>query len=140
MQPATSRSPFRVRRLPWPKHPLRERRVNRANNAADALDLALNRAADRGSLDAVLVVDDLGMLVAKSHTPLDLSMVAAVTPIVGRGKVSATIKRRGEPRALTVRPLYLEDETLYVAALGGGFGDRLREVASSIAATKRILA
>lgn len=140
MQPATSKTPFRVRPLPCPKNPLRERRKQRSTSAAEALELALNRAADRGSLDAVLIADDLGMIVAHSDTRLDLAMVAAVTPIVGRGRASATVKRAGQPRALTVRPLHLQDETFYVAALGGNFGDRNREVASSAAATKRILA
>ena len=140
MQPATSRVPFRVRRLPWPRSPLRERRSERSNNPCTALELALSRAADRGSLDVVLIADDLGMLVAHSHTDLDLDMVAAVTPIVGRGKACASIRKNGELREITVRPMELQDETFYVAALGGQHGARMREVASSVAATRRILA
>lgn len=140
MQPATSRVPFRVRRLPWPRNPLRERRAERSNNPCTALELALSRAADRGALDVVLIADDLGMLVAHSRTDLDLDMVAAVAPIVGRGKACASIRRNGELREITVRPMEVQDETLYIAALGGKHGPRMREVASSVAATRRILA
>jgi hypothetical protein len=105
-----------------------------------ALKLALSRAADRGSLDVVLIADDFGMLVAHSQTDLDLNMVAAITPIVGRGRACASIRRNGELREITVRPMELQQETFYVAALGGRHGARLREVASSVAASRRILA
>ena len=57
-----------------------------------------------------------------------------------RGKACASIRRNGELREITVRPMELLNETVYVAALGGRHGARMREVASSVAATRRILA
>ncbi len=131
---------FRVRRLPRPSSPMSERRKMRSSSAGEALQFALDRAAARADLDAVLISDATGMVVATNDTNLDLTMLAAILPLVGRGQVTAAIKRRGHARDLTVRPLEIQDEMLYVACLGGAHGHRQREVASSAAAVKRILA
>lgn len=131
---------LRLSPLPRPGRPNQERRRQRSNNAAEALELALTYAARRGELDAVLVVDEQGMLVAKSDTDLDLSMLAAVTPIVGRGKAVPRVRRGGEVRELSVDTVELMGEVLYVAALGGTHRMRVREVAGSMAATRRIMA
>ena len=132
--------PFKVRKLPRPGLSISERRNKRSDATGEALQLALDRAMGRGELDAVIISDATGMVVAKSDTDLDLNMLAAILPLVGRGQVTAAIKRAGESRDLTVRPVEIQDEMLYVAALGGEHGGRLREVASSVAAAKRILA
>jgi len=130
---------LRLRPLPRPGHAT-ERRKRRSNNACEALELALTHAAKRGQLDAVLVVDESGMLVAKSETDLDLTMLAAVTPIVGRGKAVPRIRRGGEQRDLSIDTLEILGELLYVAALGGCSRARTREVAGTMAAARRILA
>jgi hypothetical protein len=131
---------LRLRPLPRPTRPTYERRSKRSLNAADALEFALTNSARRGALDAVLIVDDAGMIVAQSATDLDLSMLAAVTPIVGRGKAIPKIKRNGEPRELSITPIELHDELLYLAVLGGTRRTRTREMAGSQAAATRILA
>ena len=130
---------FRVQPLPRPANTSGERRKKRSTAAGEALQLALDRAAARAGLDVVVLADEDGMLVANSETPLDLGMLAAILPLVGRGQVSAAIKRRGEPRDLTVEPVDVQDERLFVAALGGDHRMRRQEVASSAAAAVRIL-
>lgn len=131
---------IRVLPLPRPGRPTYERRRNRSGNSADALQLALTRAAKRGALQALILVDDDGMLVAQSDSGFDLSMLAAVTPIVGRGRAIPRIKLDGEPLEMNVYPVELHDELFYLAALGGTRTTRYRELAGSSAATKRILA
>lgn len=131
---------LRLRPLPRPGGATIERRRRRSSNAAEALELALTSAARRGQLDAIMLVDDSGMLVAKSDTELDLTMLAAVTPIVGRGRAVPRVRRGGELRELSVDTLEVLGELLYVAALGGSYRTRSREVAGSMAATRRILA
>lgn len=117
-----------------------DRRLNRSECPATALELALTGAARRAQLDAVLVADDDGLLVSHSLTGLDLEGVAAIAPIVGRGHAIPRVRRDGELLPLSVRTMVLEGETLHVAALGGEIDDRIRELELSIAATQRILA
>lgn len=131
---------LRLRPLPRPSRPSQERRRRRSDNAGEALELALTCAARRGDLTAVLVVDDQGMLVAQSETDLDLAMLAAVTPIVGRGKAIPRVRRGDEPLDMSVDTLELLGEVLYVAAIGGNHRTRVREVAGSVAAARRIMA
>jgi hypothetical protein len=136
----TPESPFRVRPLPRPDGVHGDRRHKRSTSAAVAIELALTSAADRGGLDALLVVDDDGLLVARSRCPIDLSMLAAVTPIVGRGQAVPRIKREGKPLDLSVEVVELCGERFYVAALGGRYAERKRELSDSVEATRRILA
>lgn len=131
---------LRFQPLPRPGMKTRERRRRRAENPARALELALTAAAGRGALDAVLLADDFGMIVSKSDTGLDLEDVAAVTPIVGRGRGAASIRRGGEPRSLGVRTVSLGDELLYLAAVGGTDEARNRELDAVAKAASRILA
>jgi len=77
--------------------------------------------------------------VSKSSTRLDLSQLAAVTPIVARGLAAAAIRRRGKVREFCVRQVEILGETLYVAALGGSKELRERETTMIAAAADRIL-
>jgi hypothetical protein len=87
----------------------------------------------------MMVADDFGTVVTASSTTLNLDELAAVAPIVGRGRALATIRRNGQERELSVRRLQVLGETLYVTALGGAARGREREVLASAAATRRIL-
>lgn len=120
--------------------PRPERRKNRSACTAAALELALASAARRAKLDVLLVVDDDGLLVSNSPTAFDLTMLAAVTPIIGRGRAKPRIRRGGEHRDMTVQEVHLEGEVLYVAAVGGERSHRLREIRIGSAAAQRILA
>jgi ketopantoate hydroxymethyltransferase len=134
-----ARVPLRLRPLPRPQRPTYERRCNRAEDAHTALQLALTAASRRSGLDVVLVADTMGMLVTSSRSDVDLSMLAAVTPIVGRGQGIPRIKRDGKKRSMSVRPMQLFGETLYVAAVGGSHNGRRRELAGGCAVLQRIL-
>ena len=131
---------LRIAKLPKPERGQTDRRIERSSDTATALELALTGAARRAQLDAVLLVDDAGMIVCNSETGLDLDMLAAVTPIVGRGKALPRIRRNGEKREMSVRTLEVEGELLYMAALGGDTLARQRELSQSVAAATRIFA
>ena len=133
-----ARTPLRVTPLPRPGRVI-ERRKKRSGAAGDALELALSAAAAGGELDVVLIADDAGMLVSSSHTPLDLEMLAAITPIVSRGRAKANIKRNGEQRELSVKSIRVLDETRHIAALGGDAQSRALGVMRSVTAARRIL-
>jgi hypothetical protein len=133
---STARTPIRVTPLPRPGRVI-ERRKQRSASAGDALQMAMSAAAE--GLDVVLIADDSGMLVASSHTPLDLEMLAAITPIVSRGRAKANIKRNGEQRELSVKSIRVFDETLHIAALGGDASSRALGLMRTVTAARRIL-
>ena len=136
---STARLPHRITPLPRPgRRP--ERRKQRSSSTAEALELALSAAADNGELDVVLIADDFGMLVASNKTDLELDMLAAITPIVSRGRAKASVKRNGEERELCVKSIRVLGETLHVAALGGDCSSRALSVMRSVTAARRILA
>jgi hypothetical protein len=139
MSHVSSRVPFRVQPLPRPHKGKPDRRRARTGDPRDALELALTISVGRGSLDALILADEFGGLVAKGETRIDLEMLAAVTPLVGRGQAMAKIRRNGEERDLTVEAVTLCNEVFYVAAVGGENRSRRREVAASCAAARRIL-
>lgn len=131
--------PLRVPPLPRPGRPLFERRRSRPTETAAALISAFDHAARRAELDVLIVTDEAGILVSSSTTELDLAMLAAVTPLVARGSAKANVRRDGSTREYSVRSIQVLGETLYVGALGGKFGPRERELATTASATKRIL-
>lgn len=135
----TVKRPLRLPPLPRPGKPLYERRRNRFNDTRSALIAAFDSAVARGELDLVVVADESGFVVSNSSTKLDLSMLAAVTPLVARGRARATVKRDGQERGLSVKAIEVLGETLYVACLGGQCGSRERELATSASAARRIL-
>lgn len=136
--PSLARTPLRVLPLPKPGRRVVERRKQRSPGTADALELALTSAAEE-ALDVVLIADDQGMLVCHGQTELDLEMLAAVTPIIARGRAKASIKRNGMHRDLTVKTIKVHEETLHVAALGGDACSRALGLMRSVAAARRIL-
>ena len=122
-----------------PRRPLIDRRRTRPTDTASALVAAFDHAVARADLDALIIADESGILVSNNTTELDLAMLAAVTPLVARGTAKALIRRDGAPLELSVRTIEVLGETLYVAALGGTFNSRERELTVSASATKRIL-
>lgn len=135
----STKRPLRLTPLPRPGKPLVERRRNRPEDTRSALIAAFDSAVARGGLDLVVVADEAGTVVSNSTTELDLAMLAAVTPLVGRGRARASVKRDGQERGLSVKTVEVLGETLYIAALGGTFGPRERELATSASAVRRIL-
>ena len=53
---------LRIAKLPKPERGNVDRRIQRSDNCAEALELALTSAAARANLDALLLVDDAGLL------------------------------------------------------------------------------
>ncbi len=131
--------PIRIPPLPRPPRDGRERRKQRSDSAAEAIVLALAASARRAGLDAVVLCDEDGLLVAASPCDYDLDPVAAVAPIVGRGKVAAHVRRGEDVRPMRVEPVEVGPELLYVAAIGGDPKARAREARWGAAAARRIL-
>ena len=90
----TSKRPLRLPPLPRPGKPLFDRRrTDRPEDTRSALVAAFDSAVDRGELDLVVVADESGFVVSNSSTELDLTMLAAVCPLVARGRSRAGKKR-----------------------------------------------
>ncbi|MEE9382351.1 MAG: hypothetical protein V3V08_02940 [Nannocystaceae bacterium] len=119
--------------IPW------ERRRRRTIGVADALRYALRSSARRGHLKLVFVADDYGMIVSGSRRDLDLEPIAAVAPLVARGRAKARVHHRGASLEMTVRTVRLDGERLHVAAVGGDPVARRRELATAVCAAQRIM-
>ena len=122
-----------------PRWPVYERRRVRTDAAGDAMEMALNWSVARGELEAIVVVDEKGMLVCQSRSDVDLAPVAAVLPIVSRGQVRARITRSGLPCEMSVERFQLGGEEMYLGVLGGSSEARTREARQSLEAAQRIL-
>lgn len=134
-----SSAPLRLSPLPRPGNPQIERRRCRPQDSIAAITSAFDHAVQRAGLDLVLVADEFGMVVTNSTTSLDLKLLAAVTPIVGRGHAGARVSRGGQPRDFSVRKTRVANEDFYVIAVGSSSNEaREHELSTCITALKRI--
>ncbi len=111
--------------------PLEDRRTLRSDRLPGALTFLLHACRDRGRFDALVVSDDAGLLVAHA-SPLDLDVeeIAAALPDAAR---------RRKVSGLRTTRFYVDEQTVYVGALGGD-RDAVCEVDAAVRGVQRILA
>lgn len=109
-----------------------ERRHRRSTQPAQALSLLLETCRARGNFDAIVVSDDIGLLVASASTPgIDVEEVAALLP--------EPEQRRGV-RRLRTTAFGIDGQVLYVGAIGGEDARVAPEVHATLRGVRRILA
>jgi hypothetical protein len=115
-----------------------ERRNRRSSQPAQALSLLLDACRSRGSFDALVVADDMGLLVASASAPsspeaaaIDVEEVAAVLPAP---------EHRRSVRRLRTTAFGVEGQVLYVGAIGGDDARIAPEVLATLRGVRRILA
>jgi hypothetical protein len=119
-----------------------ERRRRRTNDVMEALHLQLDACREDAELEAMVVADDLGMLLASSGMPSMCYEVAARLPILARkaGDFSGVLLGASGGVPVGVKRIKLGDSELIACALGGQqdrHGEQLRRAEQGV---KRILA
>lgn len=119
-----------------------ERRRRRSADAAVALAYQLAAARSAGEIDALVVADGDGLLLASSGDGAACEEVAARLVVVGRKvrEFSGTVLGPGAGWEVQMMKLELEGAELLVCAVGGTAEARRVQLARCAAAAERILA
>ncbi len=97
-----------------------DRRTKRSPKSNEALRFQLERTLDRGGLEALVLADAGGFVVAEAGEAGVCEELAAVAPLLAKtilGMRLPPLLRGGE---VVVRPIAMSGQELYLAALGGG--------------------
>jgi hypothetical protein len=102
-----------------------ERRRIRSNDARKALAYQLAYVRDEACLDALVLADKDGLIVARAGDPALCESLAAFAPLVSHGKV----RHESELPAtyLQVRPVEFEGTRLYLASCTESLADTLSQ-------------
>lgn len=102
------------------KHsPTVERRVRRSDRADLALLMQLEQTRSTGNLEAVVLVDSQGVLLAHAGDRRTCDALGALAPLGPWARSSGVMAELVGGRDVAVRPLRLNGSPLYLAALGG---------------------
>ncbi len=119
--------------------PRPDRRVNRSNISSEALMLALSAAAARNDVEAIVVADDAGWLMAASDPSRDLTPWAAATPFLAAAKGTPSLRADGEEEQVGVHTVRVAGEPLHVGVVGGTLTARGQALTACGEAVRRIL-
>jgi hypothetical protein len=112
-----------------------ERRTKRSAERCEALQYLVEHVADRSRVQALVLVDDDGHIMAGTGIPRDVVGLVRTARGVARGTASADqvdLATRGAD--VTARPVATPEGTLYFAAMG----DRVSGVGDAVRAVQRI--
>jgi hypothetical protein len=116
---------------------MNDRRTKRSADRNEALQFLVESVADRSAVDALVLVDDAGRIVAGVGMPKDVVGLARTARDVAWRRASATdVDAATRGRDVTARTVATRDGMLYFAALG----DRMNGLGEAMRAVHRILA
>lgn len=118
---------------------LEERRQRRSDERHIALRYQLEHARDRGGLEALVLADDAGLVVAQSGDYALCAELAAIAPLLAKSILGMPLPPLLRGGDIAVRPIRLHGQELYLASLGGGVA-RDALLSRSTHGVKRILA
>jgi hypothetical protein len=109
-----------------------ERRMKRSAERTEALQYLVETVADRSGVEALVLVDDAGHIVAGMGVPTDVAGLARTArDVAWRRARPAEVDAATRGRDMTARTVATRDGLVYFAALGGGMsgvGDAVRAV------------
>ncbi len=111
-----------------------ERRNLRSSEPAQALALLLDACRSRGCFDALVVSDDLGLVVAASAPDMQVDDVAEVAAVLPAPEFRRSVRR------LRTTAFGVEGQMLFVGAIGGDDKRIAPEVLATLRGVRRILA
>jgi hypothetical protein len=112
-----------------------ERRTKRSAERCEALQYLVETVADRSGVQALVLVDDDGRIMAGMGVPRDVVGLVRTARDVASGTASpdaVDVAARGAD--VTARPVATPEGTLYFAAIG----DRVAGVGDAVRAVQRI--
>ena len=98
---------------------LEDRRQRRSSDRQTALRYQLDHIRDRGRIEALVVVDDQGIVVASSGEDGVCEELGAVAPLMSRSPLGMPLSPLLTGGEVAVRPLELQGQRLFLACLGG---------------------
>jgi hypothetical protein len=114
-----------------------EQRIKRSHKREEALQFLVESVADRSEVDALVLLDDAGRILAGVGMPHDVQSLKRTGRSVACGTATASdVDLTTGGRDMTTRPVATRNGTMYFAALG----DRLRAVGEAVRAVQRIVA
>jgi hypothetical protein len=112
-----------------------ERRSKRSSERVEALQYLVETVADRSGVQALVLVDDDGRIMAGMGVPRDVVGLVRTARDVASGTASAEdVDRAARGADVTARPVATPEGTLYFAAIG----DRVAGVGDAVRAVQRI--
>ena len=117
---------------------LDERRKRRSAERQVALRYQLEHAKDNGGLEAVVVADDDGLLLAHAGDAGVCEELGAIAPLMSRAVMGMRLPPMLRGGEVAVRPLELHGQDLFVACVGGGVA-RDALLTTSVRGVRRIL-
>lgn len=99
---------------------IQDRRAKRSEECAMALRYQLEYSRDRGRLEALVVADDGGLLVASAGAELLCEELGAMAQAFGQTFIPPHDLPSLEGGEIAIRPLRICGEQFYLASLGGG--------------------
>ena len=117
------------------------RRVRRSGDITRALTLQLEASAKRASFKTMVLVDHLGMVMAQSGNQSIGEQLAALSPLLAPDKTPwhGRVRTPKGNFLVSVAPIQIDGECLYISATGGRGEDVPRELFTSGLGVARIL-
>jgi len=112
-----------------------DRRTKRSQDQEEALQYLVEALADRSQVKAVVLVDDVGHIVAGMGMPGEVTQLAQIAASAVRGETSELFEWATRESDFLGRQIPLKTGSLYLAALG----TRLCKMHEAVYAIARIL-
>lgn len=116
-----------------------ERRQRRSSDRFLALRYQLEHTRDKGGIEALVLSDPDGLVVASSGDSSVCAELGAIAPLVARSLMGMPMPPLLKGAEVAVRPVSIYGQELFIACSGGGVA-RDAHLASSRAGVQRILA
>lgn len=120
------------------KSRITERRTKRSSNRAVALNFQLEYARNKGRLEAFVLSDTSGLVVAYAGDRAVCEELGAIAPLMRRSPFALPMPPLLLGADVAVRPITVLGQSLYLASAGGGVARDL-VLADSARGVERIL-
>lgn len=116
-----------------------ERRQRRSSDRFIALRYQLEHTREHGNIEALVLADDEGLVVASSGDASTCAELGAIAPLVARSAMGMPMPPLLRGAEVAIRPVRIYGQSLYLASVGGGVA-RDAHLSTSRNGVQRILA